>query len=78
MKVALMLCYKIAFRVLLVSNKILLSECGAVLLTCNCLLCNQVRHQVVVKVDGTINVDSNSEASLLSNVAQENRCTVLL
>ena len=36
------------------------------------LLCNQVQYQVVVEADGTIDVDSDSEALLLANMAQDN------
>ena len=47
-------------------------KCDVVPLPCSCLLCNQVRYQVMVEADGTLDVDSDLEALLLVNLAQEN------
>jgi len=45
---------------------------GAVPLTCSTLQSDQVRHEVVVEVDSTIDMDTDPKANLIYNLEMEN------
>ena len=54
-------------------------KCGAVPVTRSALLADDVRHQVVVEEDGTIDLETDSEAQLLIQLQQTNNvcCSIL-
>jgi len=51
----------------------MLGKYGAVPLTCSVLQSDQVRHEVVVEVDDTIDVDTYPKANMLYNLEIENK-----
>ena len=57
----------------------MLEKCGAVPVTRSALLADNVRHQVVVEEDGTIDHETDLEAQLLIQLQQTNNvcCSIL-